>query len=126
MKRGMFGAALLLALFLVSLLATLSMDRRHTPVARTLAAASDLAAAGAWEEAKTLAGGARADWQKHWHSSAAFADHKPMEEIDGLFARLEVYEKREDAAAFAAACAELSKRMEAMADAQRLSWWNLL
>ena len=126
MKRGKIGLGFLAVLLVLCILTTAAMERWHAPLARTLGAAADLAAAGEWEEAKTLAGRARADWEKRWHLSAAFADHGPMEDIDSLFAQLEVYQKQTDVTNFAAACAELSRRVEAMGNAHSLTWWNLL
>ena len=126
MKRGMAGGILLLAVFLISLLGGRIMERRYEPMARTLGAAADLAAAGEWGEAKALTRRARAEWEKGWHFAGIFADHTPMEDVDALFARLEVYEKQGAVTAFAAGCGELSRRVEALADAHRLSWWNLL
>lgn len=126
MKRGKAGMVILAGLLALCIGATVAMGRRHEPIARILSAASDLAAAGEWEEAKTLAGKARADWEKRWHFTAVFADHTPMEEIDGLFARLKVYEKQDDRAAFAVVCAELSVKIAAMGDAHTPNWWNLL
>lgn len=126
MKRGKVGIGILAGLLVLCMLATVTMRRRNEPIARILAAASDLAAAGEWEEAKKLAGKARGDWEKRWHFTAVFADHTPMEDIDGLFARLEVYEKQEDRTAFAAVCADLSVKIEAMGDAHGINWWSLL
>ena len=126
MKRGMAGGILLLAMFLVSFLGGKAMERRYEPMSRILGAASDLATAGEWSEAKALTRRARAEWEKGWPLAGLFADHTPMEDVDTLFYRLEVHEKRESVDDFAEVCAELSRRVEALADAHRLSWWNLL
>ena len=50
----------------------------------------------------------------------------PMEDIDSLFARLSAYAAQEETAEYAAACRELARRVEAVADAHRLTWWNLM
>ena len=62
----------------------------------------------------------------HLHSSYSGDSHTPMEEIDALFAQVEVYAAAREEAEFAAGCAELSRRMEAMANAHGAQWWNVL
>lgn len=126
MKRGWIGLGLLLALLAGSIAVTRAMDRGHDPIARELETASDLALEGDWETAAALARNAKAEWEDKWNFGAAFADHEPMEEIDGLFAQVEVYVRAREEVSFAAVCAELSKRLEAMGDAHGLTWWNLL
>lgn len=126
MKRGKIGMGLLAGILALCVLTGVYLRRQHAPMARSLAAASELAAAGEWEEAKALAQRVRGKWEARWHSVAALVDHKPMEEIDDLFRRLETYEKTENPAAFAVACRVLSGKMEGMADAHALRWWNFL
>lgn len=125
MKRGWIGSGLLAVLLIISLLVTWCMDRFHQPVAEELERAADYALAEDWENADALVRRARADWDKHWSFSAAFADHEPMEDIDALFAQTEVYRKIRDEAAFAAACAELARQVEAMGEAHGITWRNL-
>lgn len=125
MRRGWIGGGLLAILLALSLLVTWCMDRFHEPVAANLEQAADFALAGDWENADALARRARADWEKHWDFSAAFADHEPMENIDGLFAQTEVYEKARDTVAFAATCAELARQVEAMGEAHGITWKNI-
>lgn len=126
MKRCWFGAALLAVLLIGGLITTWGMARCHMPVAEDLEQAAKAALAEDWEQEKALTGKARTQWGKYWNISATFADHKPMEEIDGLFAQLEIYEQARDPVTAAAVCAELSRRLEAMSDAHEGSWWNLL
>ena len=66
-----------------------------------------------------LAGGIAATW------GTCFADHTPMEEIDALFAQVEVYAAAREETDFAAGCAALSRKVEAMGLAHGASWWNL-
>ena len=49
-----------------------------------------------------------------------------MDEVDALFAEMEIYAKTEEKPHFAAVCKELSQRIQAFADAHRFSWWNIL
>ena len=126
MKRGWIGLGLLLVLLAGSIAVTRGMDAGHTPLSRDLERASGLALSGEWDEAAQLAEAAREEWENKWNFGAAFADHEPMEEIDGLFAQVEVYIRAREEVSFAAVCAELAKRLEAMGDAHGLTWWNLL
>lgn len=125
MKRGWIGAGLLAVILAVGLLVTWCMDRFHDPVAGNLEQAAERALHGDWETADLLTQRAQADWEAHWDFSAAFADHEPMETIDGLFAQVEVYRRAEDRVAFAAACAELSRKVEAMGEAHSVAWRNI-
>ena len=126
MKRGWIGAALLAALLLLGIFSSLAMGLFHEPMAELLDRASEYALAENWEQAERLSDLAEDKWEEMWHFSASFADHGPMEEIDSLFAQLEVYRQVRDTVGFAAACASLSRQLEAMGDAHEMSWWNLL
>ena len=126
MKRGWFGVGLLAVLLALGIFSSVAMGLFHEPVADVLERASDYALEENWDQARRLSGRAEDTWEELWHFSASFADHSPMEEIDSLFAQLEIYEKARDPVAFAAVCASLSRQLEAMSDAHELSWWNLL
>lgn len=126
MKRGWFGAGLLLGLLLLGILSSRFMKTVHQPLSEALTQASDLALAGDWEQAAAIQRQAHAAWEDAWNFSAAFADHGPMEDIDSLFSQLEVYLAAGDRVGFSAACASLSQQIEAVGDAHELNWWNLL
>jgi len=49
-----------------------------------------------------------------------------MDEIDSLFAQLEVFRQAGLWGDFSACCRRLSRLIEAMAEAHSLTWWNLL
>jgi hypothetical protein len=49
-----------------------------------------------------------------------------MEQIDALFAELEVYTARQDMPNFAATAAHLSRLTAALGNSQGFSLWNLL
>lgn len=126
MTRFRIGLTLLMILLVLGITAQIVMGSLHDPVAEQLNRAAGLALLENWEEARGEAAEAASCWQKSWRLSAALADHQPMEDIDSLFAQLPARAAAEDPAEFAAACAELARRVEAMADAHRLNWWNLL
>jgi len=126
MKRGWIGAALLLVLLAGGIWSVMLLTRQHSPMERQMEQAAAYALAMDWEKAEALTGSVRAAWENAWHSTAAFADHDPMEAIDGLFAQLEVYAEVEEAPSYAAVCAELSRQLAAMGEAHVPNWWNLL
>ena len=126
MTRGWFGLTLLLLLLAGGCLSSWAMVRWHEPLEGLLEQAADRVQAGDWQQAETLTGKAREKWEKRWHCAAAFADHGPMEEIDGLFAQLEVYGQNRETLSYAAVCRVLARNLGAMGDAHIPNWWNLL
>ena len=126
MKRTGLGFFLLLTMLLAGLLSSQSIAQRNEPISLQLTQAVQATRAGQWDQAVSLAGEARRAWEENWHFCACFADHEPMEDIDGLFAQLEVYQNMEDPVSFAAVCGQLSKKIQAMGDAHGLNWWNFL
>lgn len=126
MTRSKIGAWLLLILLLVGLISSWGMVRFSDPIGEAADQAASAALREDWKEAETLANQARDRWQKYWGFCAAFADHGPMENINGLFAQLEVYARSRDAQNFAAVCAQLSQDAKAIGEAHSLKWWNLL
>lgn len=125
MKRCWWGLVLLVVLLAGSLLSAWQMGRVHKPMADSARQAAAYALVNDWEKANALAQQARAEWEKRWDFSAAFANHAPMEQIDSLFARLEAYGKAKNSHLFAAVCADLGQALESIGDAQGLNWWNI-
>ena len=126
MKRGWIGLALLVVLLASGLLTAKKMEQFHSDGAKKLTRAGAYALEDNWAPARELAFQAMKQWQEHREFTAAFADHEPMEDVDCLFAQLPAYARQEDAAHFAAICAELSKRLEAVSNAHSFLWWNVL
>lgn len=126
MKRCWFGFGLLVGLLILGLLVTGAMTRNHEAVAARLDLAAAAAAAEDWAGAEEQLRAARQKWERDWHFSAAFADHEPMEDIDGLFAQSEIYLRSRNPEALAATCAQLARMTAAMGEAHAFNWWNLL
>ena len=126
MKRCWFGFGLLLILLGSSIWVTWHMDKTHTPMADTVEEAAQRALSGDWGNALALGQQAQDLWEQGWNISAAFADHEPMEEINGLFSQLKIYGQNRDPLGFAVVCAQLKESLEAMGDAHGFVWWNLL
>lgn len=126
MKRSWIGFALLLILLAVGLLTTYAMDRIHEPIEADLKRAAECAMLEDWENADRFFYRAKENWDASAHFRASLADHTPVEEIDGAFARLEVYCRAREDEDFAAGCCELAKKTAAVGDAHGLVWWNVL
>lgn len=126
MKRSWIGAGLLLALLITACLSGRAMVRIHEPIARDLAAAGEAALGGNWEQALLLSRQAGDNWEEKEVFRACFADHNPTEEIDGCFAQLEIYGRMKEETAFAAACAETARKVEAIGEAHKLLLHNFL
>ena len=116
---------LLLVLLAGGIAATWGMAKCHEPIARDLESAAKTALQGDMVQGESLMLQARDAWGRSRHLGACFADHTPMEEIDALFAEVEVYAAAREETDFAAGCAALSRKVEAMGQAHGASWWNL-
>ena len=126
MARGWLGVGILAVFLALGLAVSALAGNAHQPTGELLEQAAEKTLAGYFEEGVSLAMEARARWQKQWNGTASIADHSPMDEVDALFAELEVYARSGEEPHFAACCKELAQRLEAIADAHRFSWWNVL
>ena len=90
MKRSWIGFILLLVLLAGGIAATWGMAKCHEPIARDLENAAKTALQGDMAQGEALMLQAREAWGRSRHLGACFADHTPMEEIDALFAEVEV------------------------------------
>lgn len=126
MARGWLGVGILVVFLLGGIVAAALMSSAHLPTAELLQQASEMTVNGEFPEAVLLGLEAKDRWEQRWNGTAAMADHSPMDEVDALFGELEVYAITGEQPHFAACCAELAKRIEAVAQAHKFSWWNVL
>ena len=124
--RELTAFGLLLALLLLGLLTSWYMDRQHRTISRELEESGWMALSGQWSNARERAQAATAAWEKNRQLRSALADHTPMEEIDDLFEELNIYAAAGERTEFARCCAALSVRIQAVGEAHRLTWWNVL
>lgn len=124
--REWTGFALLLVLLLAGLLSSWYMDRHHRAISRELEQCSWLALSGQWSDAREKAQSAKTAWDRNRDLRAALGDQTPMEEIDDLFGEVTVFAAAGERTEFARCCAALSRRVQAMGDAHRLTWWNVM
>lgn len=126
MKRSWVGFALLMAMLLGGIMVTRKMGRIHDPIEIQLQQAAWCALESNWEQAEFLFQQAEEGWEKMEHFRSCFADHNPVEEIDGNFEMLEVFCSTQERIAFAGGCRELARKVAAVGEAHELVWWNLL
>lgn len=126
MKRLWFGVILLIALLGIGIGSSIVMNRIHRQISADLSAAETFALNGNWDQAAAFSAKARSGWEQHWHRTATVANHEPMEEIDGLFSKLEVFLYHKDKLSFCAYCAHLRVLTEALGEGHIANWWNLL
>lgn len=122
-RRFYLGAGLLAVILLLGLLTAWAMDKNQQPIADLLEQAAQ---AEQLETGIQLARQAEQGWKATWKWIAAAADHTPMDEIDALFAELEVYAKAGEDVHFSACCKQLASLLRAVSEAHKLSWWNLM
>lgn len=126
MGRIVFGVCLLVCVLVLGLFVMFAMDNINTPISQMLEDAAEVALNGDLQQGIALANKARSTWKNRWHTIASFADHSPMDEIDSLFAQMEVYGQTGNIEDFASHCSRLSMLVSAVGDAHSLNWWNLL
>ena len=126
MKRSIWGVGILIALLILSIAIAALMHDVHYRISDLLSQAAAAAEQDDWQQADRLARQAEQQWQQYHHFTAAFADHTPMDELDGLFAELLVFLNNRESPHFASTCARLSLLAQSMADSHGVQWWNLL
>lgn len=126
MKRIWLGLGILALFLSLGILSSIGMQKLHEPLAHNLEKAASAALSGDFSKGKEHAAKAKDQWDSQWNRSAVLADHTPMDEIDGYFARMEVYAQTDSAVDFAACCQQLAKLITATAEAHTFTWWNIL
>ena len=124
--RELTGFLLLITLLLAGLLLSWHTGRQHEKIAAGLESSAWLALSGQWENARQQAESVRQQWERDQKLWSALGNQTPMDEISSLFAELKIYGAAGERTEFARICAVLSQKMEAMGNAHRLSWWNVL
>lgn len=126
MRRPFLGIGILLVLLALGIGIWWGMETIHGDMEELLTQAKTAAEQGDWLTAGEMSRMAYDQWEKHHHFTAAFADHTPMDELDGLFAELMVFLENQESPHFEATCAQLILLTQAMADSHGVPWWNIL
>lgn len=114
MKRIWFGAALLAVLLVLGIGSAALMEDTHLTQAAQLNRAADLAMSGNWEHAGAALSKAKGSWEQRSPIISGLSDHGPMDQINGIFAQLEIFEQMQDTASFCSSCRYLAKQLEAL------------
>ncbi len=125
MKRFYFGVALLLILLAVALGAAAGLEKIHGEIASELEQAAQAVEAGNLAAAEPELDRAQALWECYEHLLAAFADHEPLEEMEGLFAEVEIYRRAGEQTDLAVACTRLAILSRSVAESHSLKWWMM-
>lgn len=125
-RRFWYGLGTLLVLLVLSLWTAWGMENRQRPITDALEQASQVALEGDIDRGAALVSHARTAWEETRTLTATAADHGPMEEIESLFAQVQVYAQAGETAEFSAYCTRLAKLVAAVGEAHKLSWQNLL
>ena len=126
MMRGWFGAGILALFLVLGFVVSGLISHSHMPTCALLEDAAEKTLAGDFDSATELGMAAKDRWKNSWNGTAVIADHSPMDDVDALFAEMEIYAKTGEEPHFAACCKELAQRLQAVADAHKFSWWNVL
>ena len=126
MARGWLGAGILVLFLVLGVVTGVLMNNTHSPTEKLLEQAAEKTLSGEFENAVPLAMAAKSRWERQRKGTATVADHSPMDDVDSLFAEMEIYARTEEEPHFAACCAELARRVRAVTDAHAFSWWNVL
>ena len=126
MKHLWIGVSLLICLLVAGGISSYGVQQAQKPLTEQLEQAADMGFQEDWAQAQKHFAAAQTRWEKYRKFLAAFVDHEPMEEIDSFFGQTELYIQAKDPVLFAGVCRRLSQLTEAIGEAHRLSWWNLL
>lgn len=126
MKRLWLGVTILLFILGAGIFSAFATEAFQKQVSRDLILAAEAAAAGEWSTAQNRYHQALERWQQKRSRHAAITDHAPMEEIDRYFSQGSVFLSERNRKDFRSCCLALSVLVEAVAEAQGLTWWSLL
>ena len=122
-RRFYLGVGILMVVLALGLLTQWAMEKCQQPPALLLEQAVQTED---FQAATELAQEARTLWEQKRKEVAAVADHTPMDEIDEVFAELEIYAREREQVHFVACCNRLASLLRAVSDAHQLNWWNVL
>ena len=125
-RRFWYGLGILAVLLGLGLWTGLGMENRQKPVTDALEQAAQAALAGDMTQGAVLVYKARSRWETTKLLTAMVADHGPMEEIESLFAQVQIYAQAGETEDFAAYCTRLVRLVAAIGEAHRINWQNLL
>ena len=124
MNRFWLGVGILAVLLISCLIPGSLLIRQNEALSVQLSDAAQQALEENWQEAIRLSEQASRQWKKHRRFAASLADHEPLEEMDRMFAQLQIYQRCRMKTEYAALCTLLSRQAEAMGESVQLTWWS--
>lgn len=125
MKRFYFGVALLAVLLALALWSAAGLGQIHGEIAAELEQAAQAVCAGDPAAAEPGLDRAQELWERYEHLLAAFADHEPLEEMEGLFAEVALYRQAGEQTDLAVACTRLALLSRSVGESHSLKWWMM-
>ena len=126
MKRIWFGSILLVLLLILSILVSNLMRSIWQNQAENLNLAAEAASGGDWTAADRLLEEAARAWECRQLLIAVLSRHEEIDEIDGLFAQLQVFSAARRTVSFSSTCAALSRLLDSLWQSHRFGLKNLL
>ena len=124
-KRTGLGIGILIFFLIGGILGAKQMENLCKPICRDLENAQNLVKQGQDQQASQLIDSAYRAWKKNRFHIAAFVNHDPIDEIDGLFFQTQIYGQLKEKTDFAAGCGRLSQLIDALWQSHKFTWWNL-
>lgn len=126
MKRLWIGVILLGIMLAGGVAMLLFSHSFYETFSETLEAAAQAALTGQWTEAEQLSGQAGAQWNRHHRFFASFTDHEPIEDVQLLLIKLQLYQNARLSVDFADTCRALAQLCQAIDETHSLNWWSVL
>ena len=126
MKRIWFGVGLMVFLLTLCLCSSFLMERICSSQSLALDHAAAAASDGDWLTARNLTAQAKQEWDRRQLLFASLYDHAPIDQIEGLFAQLEVFSESRKAASFESTCVYLARQLESLGRSHSFNFSNFL
>lgn len=125
MKRIWFGAGLLALLLFLSIGCSNITEQTYLPPAEQLTRSAQLALEGNWNGARNDSEAARRSWERNRLLAAVLSEHSALDQIDSLFAQIQVFAATQEPNAYSSACMCLARLLEALGKSHSLNLHNL-
>ena len=126
MNRLWIGIGLLVILLGMGLGLLWGSHVFFTEFSENVEQAGHLAMSGNWQAAGQKVAKSKAQWDRFHNFWSAFTDHEPMEQMENLFAQLELYQSQQMEIDFSAVCRSLSHMARAIQESHGVKWWSIL
>ena len=126
MKRIWFGIGLMVFLLILCLCSSFLMERICLSQSQALDHAAVAASNGDWLTARHLTAQSKLEWDRRHLLFSALYDHAPIDQINGLFAQLEVFSESRKGASFESTCVYLARQLESLGRSHSFNFSNFL